>query len=137
MNPTPPRRPGTHGLLDCYGVSPALLQTPEAVTDALRRAAHAARATILGEHCHHFGEQRGVTAVLLLAESHISIHTWPEHRFAALDLFLCGSQSLEAARQSLLESFTPARHTWQNIARGDFAVQCNDKGERTLAQNPL
>lgn len=137
MPPTPPRHPGTHALLDCYGISPTLLRTPAAIVRALRRAAHAARATIVGQRCHHFGEQRGVTAVLLLAESHISIHTWPEYRFAAIDLFLCGNQSLEAARQSLLESFAPTRHTWQRIARGQFPVQPNGNKNKPLTQNSL
>ncbi|WP_404482901.1 adenosylmethionine decarboxylase [Novosphingobium sp. BL-52-GroH] len=60
------------------------------VEQALRDAATAARANVLGVHLHHFGPGMGVTGVALLAESHISIHTWPEHGIAAVDLFVCG-----------------------------------------------
>lgn len=56
----------------------------------LEDAATACGATILATTLHHFGKGAGVTGVLLLAESHISIHTWPEIRFAAVDIFMCG-----------------------------------------------
>ena len=47
-------------------------------------------ATILHGHFHHFGPNSGVSGVLVLAESHVSIHTWPERDYAALDIFVCG-----------------------------------------------
>jgi len=56
----------------------------------LREAAAAARVHVLGVHLHHFGPGMGVTGVALLAESHISIHTWPEEALAAVDIFVCG-----------------------------------------------
>lgn len=72
----------------------------------LREAAIAARVTVLGVHLHHFGPGMGITGVALLAESHISIHTWPEHGIAAVDLFVCGLQAdakagLEVIRRRL------------------------------------
>lgn len=111
-------RPGSHGLLDLYDCDPALLADANRLEQHLRNAAHAAGATILAAHFHHFGDNAGVTGVLLLAESHLSIHSWPEHRFAAIDIFLCGSLELEAARQSLCQSFPGSRARWQIIARG-------------------
>lgn len=63
---------------------------PVRIEAALREAAAAARARVLSVHVHGFGEGLGVTGVALLAESHISIHTWPEHDVAAVDLFVCG-----------------------------------------------
>jgi len=78
---------GAQGLDDC-----ARIET------ALRDAATAARVTVLDVRLHHFGEGHGVTGVVLLAESHISIHTWPEHGLAAVDIFVCGAHaSAEAA----------------------------------------
>jgi S-adenosylmethionine decarboxylase len=53
-------------------------------------AAKAAGATIITSHFHHFGEEHGVSGVVVLAESHISIHTWPETGYAAIDVFMCG-----------------------------------------------
>lgn len=63
----------------------------------LREAARAAHATVLDVRLHHFGSGMGVTGVALLAESHISIHTWPEHGIAAVDLFVCGQEADAAA----------------------------------------
>lgn len=60
---------------------------------ALREAAVAARVRVLGVSLHHFGAEMGVTGVALLAESHISIHTWPEEGLAAVDVFVCGAQA--------------------------------------------
>lgn len=79
--------PGNHGLLDLYGCDEAILKDEGRLKTALAAAAQAAEATILTEHFHTFGGAGGVTGVLLLAESHISIHTWPEHHFAAIDAF--------------------------------------------------
>jgi S-adenosylmethionine decarboxylase len=58
---------------------------------ALRRAVQAAGATLLHLHLHAFGSGGGVSGVAVLAESHISIHTWPERGYAAIDVFMCGS----------------------------------------------
>ena len=58
---------------------------------ALRRAVQAAGATLLHLHLHVFGSGGGVSGVAVLAESHISIHTWPERGYAAIDVFMCGS----------------------------------------------
>jgi S-adenosylmethionine decarboxylase len=80
---------GTHLLLDLWGANN--LTDPAMIDRALRDAATAAEATILHSHFHHFGPDGGVSGVLVLAESHISIHTWPERGFAAVDIFMCGS----------------------------------------------
>ena len=66
------------------------LTNPDAIEKSLVRAAEDARATVLNGHFHSFGSGLGVSGVLLLAESHISIHTWPERRFASIDVFMCG-----------------------------------------------
>ena len=80
---------GTHLLVDLWGATN--LCDPDHIDRALRDAAEAAGATILHGHFHHFSPNGGVSGVLVLAESHISIHTWPERDFAAIDIFMCGA----------------------------------------------
>ena len=82
---------GTHLLADLSGVDAAALRDCAALESLLRQAAVAAGAQVLHGHFHSFGQEAGVTGVLLLAESHISIHTWPEAGFAAVDIFMCGA----------------------------------------------
>lgn len=79
---------GSHLLLDLWGARH--LDDPDAVEDALRSAAAAAGARVLHVHLHRFPANGGVSGVVVLAESHISIHTWPERGFAAVDIFMCG-----------------------------------------------
>lgn len=109
---------GLHCLADLYGVSATLLADPAALEQILRQAALAAGAHILFSHFHHFGEQQGVTGVLLLAESHISIHTWPEQGFAAFDIFMCGQAEPERALSVLRSACAPQREQVQRIERG-------------------
>ncbi len=97
---------GTHLLLDLWGAS--CLTDPALIDSALRDAAEAAGATILHSHFHHFGPDGGVSGVLVLAESHISIHTWPERDFAAIDIFMCGSCNPYDSLPVLKAAFRPA-----------------------------
>ncbi len=80
---------GSHLLVDLWGATN--LGDPDAIDRTLRSAAIAAGATILHSHFHHFSPNGGVSGVIVLAESHISIHTWPERDFAAIDIFMCGA----------------------------------------------
>lgn len=80
---------GRHLLLELCGCSALALNDRELVRAAMREAALAAGATIVSESLHSF-TPHGLTAFLLLAESHVSIHTWPEARYAAIDLYTCG-----------------------------------------------
>ncbi|AUZ03887.1 MULTISPECIES: adenosylmethionine decarboxylase [Vitreoscilla] len=88
---------GQHCLLDVSGIDIEWAKDAVRIEALLREVAHAAGATIINSHFHTFGAGGGVTGVLLLAESHISIHTWPEHAYAALDIFMCGSHQIELA----------------------------------------
>ena len=96
---------GTHLLIDLWGASN--LADPDHVDRALRDAAEAAGATILHGHFHHFSPNGGVSGVLVLAESHISIHTWPERNFAAIDIFMCGACSPYMGIPALKAAFQP------------------------------
>ncbi|MGC8469020.1 MAG: adenosylmethionine decarboxylase [Acetobacteraceae bacterium] len=107
---------GTHLLLDFWGASN--LADPDAIDQALKAAAEAAGATILHSHFHHFSPNGGVSGVLVLAESHISIHTWPEREFASLDVFMCGACNPYHSIATLKGAFTPASIQLSEHKRG-------------------
>ena len=96
---------GTHLLVELWqaeGLSDQAL-----IRNALREAAIASGATILHDYFHHFGEGCGVSGVVVLAESHISIHSWPERGYAAVDLFMCGGCNPYHAIPVLKRAFGP------------------------------
>ena len=82
------RYAGTHLLIDLWDAKH--LESLAAVETTMRAAVEACGATLLNLHLHHFEPNGGVSGVAVLAESHISIHTWPERGFAAVDIFTCG-----------------------------------------------
>nr|WP_211187149.1 adenosylmethionine decarboxylase [Achromobacter sp. Bel] len=110
--------PGRHVLADFRGVAAERLTDPAALESQMVAAAQAAGAQVLSAHFHHFGEGAGVTGVVLLSESHISIHSWPEHRFAALDIFMCGAAQPELALASLQDALAPESVRVTTVARG-------------------
>jgi S-adenosylmethionine decarboxylase len=112
------RPSGTHLLADYHGAAPGLLGDAAAIDALLRRAALAAGARILHGHFHTFGAGGGVTGVLLLAESHISIHTWPEDGFAAVDIFMCGAARPQLALAAIEQALGAERVTLRTVARG-------------------
>jgi S-adenosylmethionine decarboxylase len=83
------RYAGTHLIVDLWDGEH--LDDVAAIELALHRAVEAAGATLLHLHLHEFTAGGGVSGVAMLAESHISIHTWPERGYAAVDVFMCGS----------------------------------------------
>ncbi len=107
---------GMHLLIDLWGASN--LNDPARIDAALREAATAAGATILHGHFHHFSPNGGVSGVLVLAESHISIHTWPERDFAAVDIFMCGACDPRRSLPVLQRAFAPTRITLDQQHRG-------------------
>ncbi|GGC09418.1 adenosylmethionine decarboxylase [Pseudoduganella buxea] len=117
MTTTSYRAEGTHLLADLSGIAPALLTDCAAIEALLRAAALAAGATILHSHFHAFGPGQGVTGVVLLAESHISIHTWPEQHFAAADVFMCGASQPALALAVLQAALAPARCDVRTVRR--------------------
>ncbi len=108
---------GTHLLIDLWGASH--LDEIQGIEHALVLAANACGATVLGINLHSFGENSGVTGVALLAESHISIHTWPETGYAALDVFMCGACDPRSALPVLQEFFAPQKIKVTEVRRGE------------------
>ena len=76
-------------------------------------------ATLLHIHLHHFGQNQGVSGVAILAESHISIHTWPERNFAAIDVFMCGSTNPDVCLDIFKERFNTDKIKVNSLLRGD------------------
>lgn len=108
---------GTHVLADLNGIAAGILGSCGQLEQLLRTAAQAAHAQVLFSHFHGFGEGLGVTGVVLLAESHISIHTWPECGFAAADIFMCGSAQPELALAIIEMALKPASSQIHTIKR--------------------
>lgn len=107
---------GLHVIADFWGARQPT--TPEALVATLRGAAEAAGQTIVGEVSHAFTPQ-GLTGVLLLAESHISLHTWPEIGYMAIDIFTCGETGgCEDAVAWLKAALEPDRVDMRSIERG-------------------
>ena len=107
---------GTHLIIDLWGATN--LDRLEIVEETLTAAAEEAGATILHTHLHHFTPNGGISRVLVLAESHISIHTWPERNYAALDVFMCGACDPYKCIPKLREAFHPAHITLNEHKRG-------------------
>jgi S-adenosylmethionine decarboxylase len=109
---------GRHLVLDLFGCDAARLDDPVFLRSLLTRAATEAGAHVLEVSSHHF-EPQGTTMMLLLAESHLAIHTWPEEGFAAMDIFTCGdTMRPEAAAEIVAEGL--GAQSWEptTIARG-------------------
>ncbi|HBM54931.1 MAG TPA: adenosylmethionine decarboxylase [Deltaproteobacteria bacterium] len=107
---------GAHLIVDIWGVDQ--LDDLELMERAMREAVEAAKATLLHIHLHHFTPNGGISGVAVLAESHISVHTWPERQFAAFDIFMCGDAKPELAVEVLRTHFHPGQFQVQELLRG-------------------
>ncbi len=107
---------GTHLLIDLSGAEN--LDDLPAIETALKEAALAGGATILNSDLHHFEPNGGVSGVVILAESHITIHTWPEKGFAALDVFMCGECDPYRSIPVLKRAFKPTAIQVSESRRG-------------------
>ena len=109
---------GRHLLIDLYDCDERLLDDREYIETQLHAAAEAAGARILGALFHRFSPH-GVTGVLVVQESHLAVHTWPERRYAAIDLFTCGSDiDPWLAYKSLKRAFGAKRDNAVEVGRG-------------------
>jgi S-adenosylmethionine decarboxylase len=103
---------GKHFIVEFRDCSAAKLNNKKFIQETLVKAAEAARCHVLHAYFHTF-EPQGVTGIVALAESHISIHSWPEYGYAAIDIFMCGDKDPTIALGEMIEAFDP----------GDIEVQ--------------
>lgn len=122
--------PSVHLLLDFYGAKN--LQNQQGIETVMRQAATACGATVLQILLHNFGEHSGITGVAVLAESHISIHTWPETGYVALDIFVCGNCDAHKAVPVLQDFFCPERMVIVEQMRGN---ESDKKYDTTMTVN--
>ena len=124
-NPTPGPDSGVlarHLLAEYYGCDVDLLDSVEGLKPLLVGAAEAARTTVLNVHLHKFQPQ-GVSGVVILAESHLAVHTWPEFGFASIELYVCGEDADPAAGHAYLEEHLRPSHTKiQTVSRGSMEL---------------
>lgn len=109
-------RLGRHAIVDVSGASGPLDEAE--ATSLLADLAAACGATLLETKTHPFGEGHGLTAIAVLAESHVSMHEWPEHGFIAFDVFVCGSADPEPAVELIRARFPGTRVEARIVDRG-------------------
>ena len=117
---TPNEEPslGSHVLIELFDCEAKSLELEESVGAAMLDAARASEATIVTDSFHEF-KPYGVSGAVIIQESHYTIHTWPEHRYAAVDLFYCGGTIyVERAVEILRERFKPGRIKFLVVRRG-------------------
>lgn len=109
---------GRHLLVEMWDCNREILNDAEKITQLMCDAANDAGATVVKSICHEFNPP-GITAVAILSESHISVHTWPVEGYVAVDIFTCGTVAdPQLAIKVLLEGFEPKEHTSVEIKRG-------------------
>lgn len=123
---------GRQTLLELYGCDPAVLATPHRVREIMLEACRLARATIVTDTFHAFSPH-GVSGVVVIAESHVAIHTWPEHGYAAVDVFTCGKTiQPDAIRRHLEEQFAASKVTSVELKRGWLPVPHQDSQQANI-----
>jgi len=122
---------GTHLILELKDCRKELLSDLNFLKSTLLSAAREAGTTVIGDSFHHFEPYGGVSGVVIIAESHLSIHTWPEHNYAAVDIFTCGSALLAGRAVDLLVSALESRNpSIVELKRGILSLvgeRCNDR----------
>lgn len=114
---TPSRALGRHIILELYDCPEELLKYPTEAERFLLEAAQQMKATVVSSSFHAFSPY-GVSGVVIIQESHLTIHTWPEHRYAAIDIFTCGPLELEAGITYLQSVFQAKQHYARELERG-------------------
>jgi len=107
---------GFHYLIDMWHAR--YQENRKYISSLLLRAAEAGKAEVLHIHSHHFGDGQGISGLAVLAESHISVHTWPERNYVAFDIFMCGKTDPNLSLAFLKNELKPRRIKVKKIKRG-------------------
>jgi S-adenosylmethionine decarboxylase proenzyme len=119
---------GKHVLLELYDCDPKLLNDITFIKETMLAAAKKSGATVLGESFHQFSPQ-GVSGVIIIAESHLTIHTWPEHGYAGADIFTCGTRvQPQKAAEVIIARFKPGTSSVVQMDRGMIEIKKKAKG---------
>ncbi len=111
---------GQHLLLELFDCDPSSINNLTEIKAILVEAAKRARATIVDLVFHEFNPF-GISGIVIIAESHLSVHTWPEYRYAAADIFSCGkNMQVEIAADYIITEFKPGRVSIVKFPRGTF-----------------
>jgi len=111
---------GRHMLLELYQCPQHILDSIPAIEKILLDVVDQIKATFVSKSFHHFSPH-GVSGVVVIAESHITIHSWPEHGYAAIDVFTCDEKiNYQLVEDLMVEKFKSAKHQAQTITRGEI-----------------
>ena len=109
---------GMHVILDLYECDPEILDDIERIEEVLTKAAEIANATVIDKRFHKFSPQ-GVSGAVVVSESHITIHTWPEHGYASVDVYTCGDHTMPVkAGEYIIKALKCKNPTVVKIDRG-------------------
>ena len=111
---------GSHLIIDLWNTS--FDNRINTLKKIIKKAILIANATMLHIHLHRFGKEEGISGVAILAESHISVHTWPERDYIAFDIFMCGNTNPKEAAQYLIDTLKPKKNKIINLRRGVISI---------------
>jgi S-adenosylmethionine decarboxylase len=112
---------GHHIIIDIWGAEE--LSNIEKMREVLITGVEKCRATLLHIHLHHFEPNNGISGVAVLAESHVSVHTWPETKFGAFDVFMCGDTDPMKMVDEIKSAFNPEKIYVKKLKRGEINEQ--------------
>jgi S-adenosylmethionine decarboxylase len=123
---------GRHLIAEFYGCESVLINTVADIRQMMLEAAEVVGATVVGESFHHFSPI-GVSGTVVIAESHLSVHTWPEHGYVAVDIFTCGGLDPRPGFEFLKKKLGASSSRVQEIVRGmpedipkDYCLESKD-----------
>jgi S-adenosylmethionine decarboxylase len=124
---------GTHILMEMYGCDPEMLKDKEKIEKVMNESAIKSKAKIVKSFFHQF-KPYGVSGVVVIEESHYTIHTWPEHSYAAIDFFYCSEDVIiEKAIETLKNALKPSSFNIVEIKRGVLYSPSEEKSVKRVA----